>query len=345
MEAPKKHILLVIDKQEKTASRNKNNDDLVSQWQTLMNKKKIPYQVAVLGLPVGDIWICETEEPVAIPKDNQLTSQVIEKPKTIFNGNVVTLFDLPQQGSSLEHLMSCTSDQQQKQKKEKADNFLPTPRIIVERKTVNDLLSSMKDGRYHDQKSRLINCDAKNICILVEGYDGSKEKEDKRKRTLLSAFSHAMFRDDIPVYHTRSLTETFEFLHHSANEIALGKCERDAQYFERTKYTDNIKMSRKANLTPDKGLELQLATIPGVSTKMARAVCEQYKSMHELIEAYKTAPNEKARQNMLADLKFKGPSGKEQRLASRSEKIYCYLHNLPLTTETEKPKKKKIKTE
>lgn len=105
-------------------------------------------------------------------------------------------------------------------------------------------------------------------------------------------------------------------------------------------------MSRKGNLTFDKGLELQLATVPGVSTKMARAVCDVYPNMKALMDAYNKLGNVNDQKNMLADLKFKGPSGKEQRLASRSEKIFCYLFGVnPTNADTEEqPKKKKSKT-
>jgi ERCC4-type nuclease len=365
MESKRKHVLLVIDVQEKTASHKKSNEDLVTQCQAMLDKQQIPYTVAVRKLPVGDVWFCESDEEIQIPENNRLVSR--SKPsdaipkhdgfksntvKSSTGGNVFTIFDLPETNVSLSHLLDCTSDQSVKKQvsQETDDNILPTPRIIVERKTVTDLLSSMSDGRYDDQKARLINSDAKDVVLLIEGYDGQQEKDDVQKKKLLSTFSHAMFRDRLHVYHTRTLTETFEFLHHTASELSEGKCDRDAGFYERTKYTDNIKMTKKANLTPEKGLEMQLATVPGVSTKMARAVCENYKSMHELMTAYDKCPNEKTKRNMLADFKFKGPSGKEQRLASRSEKIYCYLHNIPQVTDKDgedvaKPKKSRTKAD
>lgn len=40
---------------------------------------------------------------------------------------------------------------------------------VVERKTVNDLASSIVDGRYEEQKHRLKGCGVKNCVYLVEG--------------------------------------------------------------------------------------------------------------------------------------------------------------------------------
>jgi hypothetical protein len=203
--------------------------------------------------------------------------------------------------------------------------FPLAPKIVIERKSLADLENSYGDGRYREQKMRLINCEAEMVILLVEGYDGGKIKDESRKKKFLSTFVHSMFRDGIYVYHTRNIQESFEWIMWIANEMALGKLERTQEYMARTKYTDNIQMNKKANLTPERGLEMQLACIPGISAKMARAVTEKYNSMFELCDAYRALPNEKARQLLLADLSFRGSSGKSQRLATRSAKIYSYL--------------------
>ena len=44
------------------------------------------------------------------------------------------------------------------------------PLIIIERKSVSDLNSSIRDGRYHEQKHRLINnVDRQRIVYIIEG--------------------------------------------------------------------------------------------------------------------------------------------------------------------------------
>lgn len=88
-------------------------------------------------------------------------------------------------------------------------------------------------------------------------------------------------------------------------------------------------MTKKNNLMADRGLELQLASIPGISAKMARAVCDAYPTMMDLCGAYSKLPDAKKRENLLADLTFRGASSKEQRLATRSAKIYHYIAGIP----------------
>ena len=127
--------------------------------------------------------------------------------------------------------------------------FPPMPKIIIERKEIHDLISSFDDGRYAAQKMRLINSPAETVVLLVENYSeaavrkcarmkskGKQERsEDTLYKTLLSAFSHSIFRDGIYVYHTSTLKDTVDWIHHSANEFALGKMQRTADYMERAK--------------------------------------------------------------------------------------------------------------
>ena len=194
------------------------------------------------------------------------------------------------------------------------------PVIVIERKALADLEASYGDGRYAEQKMRLINCDAPHVVLLVEGYTSSKAKSETNRKRLLSTFCNSMFRDRISVYHTASLLDTFEWIHHTACQLQKNKFNEPAEHRKRAKYTDVIKMSKKANVTPEKALEIQLATIPGVSARMARVVTAQYPTMMDLVEAYQ-AVDESQRPDMLADLRVDG----KQRLASRSAKIYQFI--------------------
>lgn len=129
-----------------------------------------------------------------------------------------------------------------------------SPEYVIERKTVADLDSSYKDGRYRDQKMRLINCTAPMVILMVEGYSGDRCKDQVGKKRLLSTFTHCLFRDSISVYHTPSLQDSYEWIDWTAREFCKGKLQHEEGHMKRTKYTDAIKTGRKANMTPDKGL-------------------------------------------------------------------------------------------
>jgi hypothetical protein len=50
------------------------------------------------------------------------------------------------------------------------ETFPPAATIVIERKSLADLKSSYSDGRYKDQKARLINCGASVVMMLGKGH-------------------------------------------------------------------------------------------------------------------------------------------------------------------------------
>jgi len=344
-----KHVLVIVDKREGTASRKKDATDLMTLWKNLTTEGgNLKYQLATYPLPIGDVWVCSSDiGPFYVPTAWQFpppaetnSCGIVKTEETLDN-----FFQLPSDPITAEELSSPSSivgpDLETGD-----DKFPPArPDIVIERKTLADLTSSYGDGRYKDQKARLVNCDAGLVMFLVEGFQGGRVKDPSLKKRFLSTFVHSMFRDNIPVYHTVNLQESFEFLHHLATEMALRKLERSTDYMERTKYTDNIQMTRKQNLTPDRGLEMVLASIPGISAKMARAVQTAHSSLFDLCQAYqRLGDDERAKHDLLADLTFRGSSGKEQRLASRSSKIYQYITGQESEKPPKRPKSLKEKT-
>lgn len=75
-----KNILLIVDKCEENAKRKKIPEDLLTHFRT--KRGDINYQIARSELPVGDVWICETDLPVAIPPQNEfLFDDALQMPK------------------------------------------------------------------------------------------------------------------------------------------------------------------------------------------------------------------------------------------------------------------------
>jgi len=95
------------------------------------------------------------------------------------------------------------------------DNLYKNTILIFERKTCSDLLSSINDGRYREQKSRLLaNFNRKQICYIIENdIDYSLNKYRKNGRQIvIGALVNKCFRDNIKTIKTRNLNETVEFL-------------------------------------------------------------------------------------------------------------------------------------
>lgn len=183
---------------------------------------------------------------------------------------------------------------------------------IIERKTIDDLGASIKDGRYKEQKARLLShYDATKVFYLLEGYiDRSKNLD---KKSVLGSMINILFRDNIKIINTVNLTQTVDVIEQIKTKYMAGKFIEGASV---SNYTDTIKLNKKDNMTKELCNIIQLATIPGVSKTTGAIIMENYKTLQHLIEEYKING-----ELMLKDLVL----GKKKLGKVLSKRIYEYL--------------------
>lgn len=94
-------------------------------------------------------------------------------------------------------------------------------KMIIERKSVSDLMSSIKDGRYKEQKMRIKSChtqDLKNgikcqFFYLIEGNVNTvKFRKKQNSKGIYGSWISMLFRDDIKMIRTWDLEETSVFI-------------------------------------------------------------------------------------------------------------------------------------
>jgi ERCC4-type nuclease len=183
--------------------------------------------------------------------------------------------------------------------------------VIIERKSVNDLISSIKDGRYEEQSYRLNglqNHANHNIIYLIEGDINRLNRfRDNRidKLTLYSAIFSLNYTKGFSVIRTFSLEESAIFLCNSAAKlrknllenkkayyaninINVSVCEKDSNVLDEDlskDYINVVKKIKKENITPENIAEIMLSQIPGISTVTALAIMKEYSSFSELLIA------------------------------------------------------------
>ena len=95
------------------------------------------------------------------------------------------------------------------------------PVWIIERKSLNDLLASLRDGRYEEQSYRLQN-DADhprhNVVYIIEGMYSQLAKPE-HKRVILSTIASLSYFKGFSVFRTCSVQETAELLVYIADKI------------------------------------------------------------------------------------------------------------------------------
>ena len=89
--------------------------------------------------------------------------------------------------------------------------------LIIERKCITDLLASIKDGRYREQKLRLSAEQSRSIgktrfAFLVEGDITSMNISQADKTIIYGAIVSSQFRDNIPILRSFTLTESLDIV-------------------------------------------------------------------------------------------------------------------------------------
>jgi len=147
--------------------------------------------------------------------------------------------------------------------------------LVCERKTFQDLLSSIKDGRYAEQSHRLLHVyPATSVVYLIEGI--LAQLKDVEKKTALSAMTTLAFFKGVHIW--RSV-----HVHDSVDQVLMC-CDKIYREYERgnsfdkplptepVSYSNFVKKVKKDNITPENIGEIFLCQIPGINTTTAKAL-------------------------------------------------------------------------
>ena len=183
---------------------------------------------------------------------------------------------------------------------------------IIERKTINDLGASIKDGRYKEQKMRLLSNNNNNIYYILEG--NINNCTTLNRKALLGSIINMLFRDNIRIIFSENINDTYNIILQIQNKYNIGKFKKIENSLDN--YTSSIKINKKENMNKNLCNIIQLATIPGVSKNISKIILDKYETISNLIEEFKN--NDKL---LLADINL----GKRKLGKILSEKIYDYL--------------------
>ncbi len=161
--------------------------------------------------------------------------------------------------------------------------------FIIERKTIGDLCNSITDNRFREQKSRLIQStnDPFKIIYIIEG---SKYNCVGRinKSTIDSAIQNLIFKHKYHVIYTENEEDTID------NILTLYNKVKDPNWLNIITLNSELNpiklIKKKDNYTHEYIYINQLATIPGVSIKIAQEIVKVFPNIQILLEKYKNNP-------------------------------------------------------
>jgi len=185
--------------------------------------------------------------------------------------------------------------------------------LCIERKSLLDLLASIKDGRYSEQSYRLSNCfpNPHNVVYLLEGMLSTV----KDRKLVISCIASLNYFKGFSVHRTVSLAETAMYILCMADKIArefkkggrpVGSSKPDGlspplnntelnnpsveKPLESTDYCDVVKVSKKANITKENIGQMFLMQIPGISSTVSIEIMKPFASFIEFVDHIRSDP-------------------------------------------------------
>ena len=149
---------------------------------------------------------------------------------------------------------------------------------IIERKSILDLSASIIDGRFREQKQRLIESinNPSKIIYIIEG--SKKNVKNLPKNTIDSAILNLVFKHGFNVIQTENIQDTYENI-----SLLLIKCSEINHTSENKNNNVLIALKRSSKIMQNI-MVYMLSSIPGVSILIAEKIHEKYKCMKTLLE-------------------------------------------------------------
>jgi len=167
--------------------------------------------------------------------------------------------------------------------------------LMIERKSVRDLIQSLKDGRYHDQRRRWhdFQQDSPNssVSLWIEGDLMSADMEETLKSSLLNSIFRLQSKHNVIVHQVRSREGFVRSI-----MMAIQKFEKEPYHLvknpdENNRGNTNIDCYRKSAHSEEQYWKDCLSLIPGVSQQTAQKITTHlFPALVSFVEELNTDP-------------------------------------------------------
>ena len=188
-------------------------------------------------------------------------------------------------------------------------DYILSDDVVIERKTISDLETSIIDGRIFSQLQNLMQ--VKKPGLIIEG-DTSKLFSDNsriQKKALIGLITSIGLDYKLPIFFTKNQKETAEFLFNIAKREQLGN-------------GNNILKSRfeKARMNFSQRQLFILESFPDVGPTLAKSILKEFKtlrnvanaSINDLKKVPKLGPKKADKIKYLFERKFGADEGKQE---------------------------------
>lgn len=162
--------------------------------------------------------------------------------------------------------------------------------IIIERKTWSDLKSSLLDGRFREQRSRLLQLESESlnmkICYLIEGEYNTDFMNEKK------ALYRLQFTYKIPCFFSYNIQSTTNIIKEWMNYSSLSNFFVEQRSVEVDQIEARLK-GKKKNFADRKLFFLaSLSLIKGIPVNISQAIVSEFVSLENFVKTYIENNNE-----------------------------------------------------
>ena len=163
---------------------------------------------------------------------------------------------------------------------------------IIERKARGDLDASIKDGRYKEQKARLIETGISRHCVIYLVENLKTPNDDPGKQRVWSAISNTFNRDGFSVFQTQSTHQSAIFLNALRKSV-----EQHESYFAKLNAAPDVQTSdsqsqsqsqpvnvniKKKQVSKELWFTYSLTLIPRCSIGIAKIITDKFPTISAL---------------------------------------------------------------
>jgi len=210
-------------------------------------------------------------------------------------------------------------------------------KLIIERKSVSDLIASIYDKRYEEQSFRLdkIEHHNHNIVYLIEG---DMRKHNKDKQMIYSAVFGVNYFKGFSVFRSLNIEESGYIIYNMGVKLKIEYDKNKTNGFynntfnkvliEEEKYEENenkeycsmVSTKKNSNITPNNISEIMLCNIPTISKVTAIAIMDKFGDIGNLINELCINPD------CMNEISYTTDKGKVRKISGSSIKnILEYL--------------------
>ncbi len=200
--------------------------------------------------------------------------------------------------------------------------------FLFERKSIDDLLASIKDGRYKNQKANVLaSYHHTQYYYIIEGKIGYNHKPSKVEDKIIhSAIINTQLRDKISCFYTSNWKETVELIVSICLRIQKDPSDYKLKCNEeiRQPIVEKQIISKKVD-SFSHCWKVQLCQIPDVSEKSAESIIQMYPTMKSFFNKFGDMSKEDSISE-LNKIKITDAKGKQRKISSKIvENIINYM--------------------